>query len=191
MFINPEGIDDASVLVDIISSPKSIKGYATKGADFDKLLVIPDGKKLSGKLQQYLEANKQELLNEKKPKTLYEKCSVDSNWFRINELNSEGILFGYIIRNDMRFVLNDAGVVARDNFYIIKPRENIFVTLSLMNNFYTYYQLEKMGKKYGAGVLKIQRYDVENLMFIDLDYVSKEDFFKLETLGKKLVDTGD
>lgn len=191
MFINPEGIDDASVLVDIISSPKSIKGYATKGADFDKLLVIPDGKKLSGKLQQYLEANKQELLNEKKPKTLYEKCSVDSNWFRINELNSEGILFGYIIRNDMRFVLNDAGVVARDNFYIIKPRENIFVTLSLMNNFYTYYQLEKMGKKYGAGVLKIQRYDVENLMFIDLDYVSKEDFFKLETLGKKLVDTSD
>jgi adenine-specific DNA-methyltransferase len=60
-----------------------------------------------------------------------------------------------------------------------------------MNNFYTYYQLEKMGKKYGAGVLKIQRYDVENLMFIDLDYVSKEDFFKLETLGKKLVDTSD
>lgn len=189
MFINPEGIDDTSVLVDIVSSPKSIEGYSTIGAEFDKLLVIPEGKTLSGKLQQYLEANKQALLDEKKPKTLYEKCNVNSNWFRLNKLNSEGIIFGYIIRDDMRFILNNAGVIARDNFYIIKPKENIYIAFALMNNFYTYYQLEKMGKKYGAGVLKIQRYDIENLMFIDLDYVSKEDVKQLEILGKKLVDT--
>jgi hypothetical protein len=191
MFINPEGVVDKEVLVDIISSPKCVNGYSTSGASFDKLLMIPTEKELSVELTQYIDKRRSELLSSKKPKTLFEKCKEGDSWFNLKDLNCKGIIFGYIIRNDMRFILNDAKVIARDNFYIIKPKANEYLMLSLMNNYYTYYQLEIMGKKYGAGLLKIQRYDMENLKFIDVECLTDDEKNGLETLGKKLAKTGD
>ena len=63
--------------------------------------------------------------------------------------------------------------------------------LALLNNFFTYYQLEKNGKKYGAGLLKLQRYDIEALKFPDISSFSIDDKVELVNLAKDLVYTGN
>ena len=75
----------------------------------------------------------------------------------------------------------------RDNFYIIKPQIDEYLMLALLNNYFTYYQLEKSGKKYGAGLLKLQRYDIEALRFPDIKLFSDDDKSQLINLAKELV----
>ena len=60
----------------------------------------------------------------------------------------------------------------------------------MLNNYYTYYQLECSGKKYGAGLLKLQQYDLENLRFPDLNSLSGKDINDLKNLAMKLIATG-
>ena len=91
----------------------------------------------------------------------------------------------------MKFVMNNSECLVRDNFYIIKPKIDAYLMLALLNNYFIYYQLEKRGKKYGAGLLKLQRYDMEALMFPDIHLFSDEDKGRLAEAAKALVDTGD
>lgn len=61
----------------------------------------------------------------------------------------------------------------------------------MLNNYYTYYQLENMGKKYGAGLLKLQRYDIENITFPDINVIRKKDLQLLQKYGKRLAQKGE
>ena len=189
MFINPKGVDSKpeECITKIISSPKAIHGYSTSLAETDDLLMIPQGQMLTDGLQEYITHFAEILSNEKKPKTLYEKFQISSEWYTLNKIDSNGILFSYFVRNDMKFIMNTSNVLARDNFYIIYPEIDRYLMFALLNNFFTYYQLETIGKKYGAGLLKLQRYDIEKLQFVDVDSISEEDKEKLTSLAKKLV----
>ena len=91
----------------------------------------------------------------------------------------------------MKFIMNDSDVLVRDNFYIIRPSINQLVMMALLNNYYTYYQLELCGKKYGAGLLKLQRYDLERLKFPVIEKISKKDISELKKLAQVLIDTGN
>lgn len=91
----------------------------------------------------------------------------------------------------MKFILNDSDYIIRDNFYICQPLIDKWLCFALLNNYYTYYQLECMGKKYGAGLLKIQRYDIEKLMFPDTDEFSDDNREYLRKLARRLAETGD
>ena len=62
---------------------------------------------------------------------------------------------------------------------------------ALLNNYYTFYQLEKICKKYGAGLLKLQRYDLENLCFPDISEFSQTDVESLKTLSLNLISNND
>ena len=106
-------------------------------------------------------------------------------------MDGQGIVFSYFVRNDMKFIMNNLGCPVRDNFYIIKPQIDEYLMLALLNNFFTYYQLEKNGKKYGAGLLKLQRYDIEALKFPDISSFSIDDKVELVNLAKDLVYTGN
>lgn len=57
--------------------------------------------------------------------------------------NGKGIVFSYFVRNDMKFIMNNLGYLVRDNFYIIKAQIDEYLMFALLNNYYTYYQLEK------------------------------------------------
>ena len=91
----------------------------------------------------------------------------------------------------MKFVMNETSAFARDNFYVIKPKVDKWVLFALLNNYCTYYQLELSGKRYGAGLLKLQRYDIEELTFPEYGLISREDKKEMEILSRKLLDTGD
>lgn len=113
----------------------------------------------------YLEKYKKEIQQSKKPAALYQKIWNNETWYNLPLKNSRGIIFSYFIRNDVRFIKNDTNFVVRDNFYIITPKIDTNLLFALLNNYFTFYQLELLGKKYGAGLLKIQRYDLEKIMF--------------------------
>lgn len=129
--------------------------------------------------------------NTKAPKTLYQRMQKDKNWYKINWVDGKGIVFSYFVRNDMKFVMNNLGCLVRDNFYIIKAQIDDYLMFALLNNYFTYYQLEKSGKKYGAGLLKLQRYDIEALKFPDINFFSVDDKVELINLAKDLVHTGN
>lgn len=193
MFINPIFKDSLSkeMLVPIISSPKAIKGYNTKGAEVDMLFSVSKEDKLNDEITAYLSDWEKSILQETSPKTLYEKIQKGAPWYSVKTIDSKGILFSYFVRNDMKFVDNDSGTLARDNFYIIYPKIDRRLFFSLLNNYYTYYQLEKSGKKYGAGLLKLQRYDIEDLKFPDIGLFSNIDQEKICKLAEKLSSEGD
>ena len=119
------------------------------------------------------------------------KIATTKTWYRLNLFDCEGIIFSYFVRNDMKFVMNEEQCIIRDNFYIIYPKIDKWILFSLLNNYYTYYQLESMGKKYGAGLLKLQRYDIESITFPDIDAVKGNDMHLLKKYGSQLAQNGD
>lgn len=190
-FVNPL-VKSSAYMADIISSPKSVFGYTSSSAELDKVLVIEKYAQLDKETHNYVRAWKKKILAEKKPKTLFEKISNgNENWYCLNNSDCEGILFSYFVRNDMKFVSHDGKALVRDNFYIISSKVDKMFMFALLNNYYTYFQLEKSGKKYGAGLLKVQRYDIENLVFPNIDEFSSEDISKLQELAKSLINTSN
>ena len=190
IFINPNFQQASNHCINIISSPKNICGYGTRNALFDKLLVV-DEDNLTDDMQKYLSNWQKKIIQLKSPKILYDKIKKGTGWHTIKPFDSAGILFSYFVRNDMKFVMNNANVAVRDNFYIIKPIIDSYLLFSLLNNYYTYYQLECCGKKYGAGLLKIQRYDIERLSFPNISDFTQEHIRLLITHAKNMVDMGD
>lgn len=191
MYINPDLLcngDDC--FRPIVSSPKSIEGYTTINAHLDRLFV-PIDEEAPVEVLNYLKFWKNKIIKEQKPKTLYMKVNSSDKWYKLREICGEGILFSYFVRNDMKFVMNETGVFARDNFYVIKSKVDKWVLFALLNNYYTYYQLELSGKRYGAGLLKLQRYDIEALTFPEYVKISIDDKKELERLSRKLLETAD
>lgn len=191
MYINPEIFcENSGCFKPIISSPKNIDGYTTLNARLDRLFC-PVENAVSDEISNYLDFWKNKIIQEQKPKTLYLKVNSTDKWYEIREICGEGILFSYFVRNDMKFVMNETGVLARDNFYVIKPKVDKWVMFALLNNYYTYYQLELRGKKYGAGLLKLQRYDIEGLYFPEYDLISDSDKKQMAILSHRLLESAD
>ena len=186
LFINPpKGIPT----IPILTSPKNIVGYAVNGAKPEQLLYVNEP--LSKTTKTYLEKQKKEILRNKKPVALYQKILNNDTWYNLPLISSCGLIFSYFIRNEIRFIKNDTNYLARDNFYIITPKIDTNLLFALLNNYYTFYQLELLGKKYGAGLLKIQRYDLENIMYPNHLLFSKDDLALLNNLSNRLILTGN
>ena len=190
MFINPDIKSSDAHFKEIISSPKSLIGYSTDNAKLDRLLDCTS-EDLSEQVKCYLDTWKKKILTDGKPKTLLAKIQNGQNWYGVRTVPSRGIIFSYFVRNDMKFILNDSDMLARDNFYIIRPYVDKLLMMALLNNYYTFYQLEHFGKRYGAGLLKLQRYDLERLRFPFVDQMSDDDIMKLKNMAQGLVVSGN
>lgn len=188
IFINPKFQKPESMvhLCPIISSPKNINGYRTQNVLLDQVFIPNTKYKFTDEIINFIKKSEKYIMSSQTPKTLYEKIKKQKEWFNIKNIDSSGFLFSYFIRNDMKFIYNSDGYLVRDNFYIIKPELDYELTFALLNNYYIYYQLEKFGKKYGAGLLKIQRYDFDNLKFPDFNTFSAEDIVLLKQEAKLL-----
>lgn len=189
-FINPK-IENTTDIIDIISSPKSISDYSTKNSTFDSLLYVHNINKADKETKSYCEKWTKQIVLDKHPKTLYQKILSGEDWFRLRLYDCSGIIFGYFIRNEIRFIDNSDGNLVRDNFYIIYPRIDKFLLFALLNNYYSYLQLEQNGKHYGAGLLKIQTYDIKNILFPKIEEISKKDIVQLKKLSHQLIEFND
>jgi len=189
--VNPKLNNNSLQLGRIISSPKDVDGYSTKKARYDELLILENESLLDGSIREYIHDWQYRILEANHPKTIAAKIKNKEPWYLLPSIKCDGIIFGYIIRQDMRFILNDSGAVVRDNFYIISPKIDSHLMMALLNNYYTYIQLEISGKRYGGGLLKLQKYDLESLVFPSFGEINKENEKKLISYGRELVDGGD
>lgn len=193
MYINPPFEENKSKehLLPIISTPKAIEGYSTTNAKTDYLFMPMPELGYTSEIQKYIIEWEERIKTTSQPKTLLAKIDATESWFLIKPVDSVGILFSYFVRNDMKFVFNNMGCLVRDNFYIIKPYIDTMLAFALLNNYYTFYQLEKIGKKYGAGLLKLQRYDIEELKFPDIMLFLEKEIEQLKGLAQELIFTGN
>lgn len=192
-FLNPPFTDDRSkkYTEKIISKPRFIGGYSISDQAIDSLFV-PDASCLNNdETKEYIGVVKEKIVRDKKPKALYERIiRDDAEWFLLNTFKYPSIIFNYFVRNRMRFIDNSNGDIVKDNFYVIKPKIDYYLLFALLNNRYTYCQLYNSGKNYGGEMLKIQKYDIEDLKFPDISQFSSDDIRKLRDLAKKLISTG-
>lgn len=185
VFINPP-LESDNIKVDILSSPKDVRGYSTKSARFDKLLSISVNSSLSHDVQEYIRGTELSILQEGRPKTLVNLIRKGKTWYTISLPKISNIIFPYIIRDRVRFILNDAQVVVRDNFYTISSEYNPYLIMALLNNLFVFSQLELCGKFYGNGLLKIQKYDVDNIIVPNPSAINDEDQKELIRCAKFL-----
>lgn len=190
VFINPS-IESDDVKVDILSSPKDVQGYSTKGARFDKLLSLATDSQLSAEIEAYIKDAESLILQEESPKTLVKLIKDGKKWYTISLPEISDIIFPYIIRDSVRFIRNDAKVIARDNFYTISSNHDPYLILGMLNSIFVFSQLETCGKSYGNGLLKIQKYDVDNIVVPNPSNISESDQQGLIKCAKSLIKTND
>ena len=185
-FVNPPLFTQTHI-VNILSSPKDFTGYSTKHCRQDRLLAIKSGDTLSEEEDTYIENCAKVILKEGKPLTLKTLIDEEQPWYYITVPESAQIVFSYIVRNNLKFVLNEEKCNVRDNFYMISSQYDSLLLMALLNNYYVYRQLENLGKSYGKGLLKLQKYDIDEIKVPHPDTIQEEDKAKLFLLSEKLV----
>ncbi len=191
-------IDDAREYVnkyreyfkEIICSPKDIDGFSTDMINKTNYILNIKNEKdsLPKELKDYVLSHEINILNKQKPVYLYNKIIKNkNNWYCINDKEYSDIIFSYIIRKNKQFILNNKCLI-RDNFYemTLNEKSNVYVLLAILNSSITSYFLEKTGRRHGKGVLKIQKYELDNLSIINPSILSDDDKIQLLKLGKKL-----
>jgi tRNA1(Val) A37 N6-methylase TrmN6 len=193
VFVNPRISfnKNAAHLAELLSSPKNVKGYSTNGAETDKLLTVDKEAGISKELSAYLAECESDIAKNDNPKAIAAKIHDSDCWYCLEKFDCRGIIFGYIVRQDMRFIYNDSDMMIRDNFYVITPLVDACILFCLLNNYYVYVQLELSGKRYGGGMLKLQKYDISALMLTDIGRISNDDKKELRQLGLSLTKTSD
>lgn len=189
-FVNPPLFTQTHI-VNILSSPKDFTGYTTKHCRQDKLFVIKSGDNLNEEEETYLENSASVILKEGKPLTLKSLIDEGQPWYYITVPETAQIVFSYIVRNNLKFVLNEEKCNVRDNFYMISSRYDSMFLMALLNNYYVYKQLENLGKSYGKGLLKLQKYDIDEIKLPHPDTIQEEDKAKLIKLTEELVKSSD
>lgn len=190
-FVNPP-LFTQDHLIDILSSPKDFNGYTTKKCKQDKLFVIASEKEANEEELIYLENCAMVILKEGKPQTLKTIIENGQNWYSISMPPSAQIIFSYIVRNNIKFVLNEGERNVRDNFYMISAKkENPLLLMALLNNYHVFLQLERCGKTYGKGLLKLQKYDIDAIDIPHPSRIAPKDKQELIRLAENLVATAD
>lgn len=189
-FVNPPLFTQTHI-VNILSSPKDFTGYSTKHCRQDKLLAIKNADTLSEEEEAYLENSAKVILKEGKPLTLKSLIDDGQPWYYITVPKTAQIVFSYIVRNNLKFVLNAEKCNVRDNFYMISSRYDSLLLMALLNNYYVYRQLENLGKSYGKGLLKLQKYDIDEIKVPHPETIQEEDKAKLVQLLEELVKSSD
>ncbi len=190
IFINPP-IFTKDHIVKILSSPKDITGYSTAICRQDDLLAIQCGDIFNDEEAAYLENCANIIRKEGKPRTLKVLIEKGQPWYNISIPDNAQIIFSYIVRRNLKFVLNEGGCNVRDNFYMISSDYSPLLILALLNNYHVFCQLEHSGKSYGKGLLKIQRYDIADIKLPHPSSIREEDKNKLIELSDNLVKTSD
>ena len=189
-FVNPPLFTQTHI-VNILSSPKDFTGYTTKHCRQDKLLAIKSSDVLNEEEDTYLENSANVISKEGKPLTLKTLIDDGQPWYYITVPDSAQIIFSYIVRNNLKFVLNEEECNVRDNFYMISSCYDPLLLMALLNNYYVYRQLENLGKSYGKGLLKLQKYDIDEIKVPHPETIQEEDKLKLIQLSEKLVKSSD
>ncbi|MCE2070458.1 HsdM family class I SAM-dependent methyltransferase [Streptococcus thermophilus] len=175
----------------IVNKQTEIKNFRVDIQNLNKVIfTIPNElQKLPKEIQDEVISVEKNILKEKKPKTLYSRIITKKDWFSLKVSQKESLIFNYIIRSDVRFILNDTPAVVKDNFYQLSfaNRELEYLYLAILNSSFSRYFIENNGRSYGSGLLKIQKYELANLLVINYKVINVDDYNNLIKLSKELL----
>jgi hypothetical protein len=100
---------------------------------------------------------------------LHQRSLIQSRrpWYKMEQRTPPPILFAYLGRRDCRFILNEAAVVPLTCFLCVYPwdtnREAVKRLWRALNHPDTLQNLAFAGKSYGAGAVKVEPRQLDNL----------------------------
>jgi len=113
--------------------------------------------------------------------------NIDNEGWYIQKVNGAGeIIFSYIIRENKQFYLNDSMVTTTDNFHNLIPKVDKYALFAVLNSSLTKYLLEIYGRTQGSGLLKVQVYELCDMLVPNLYLASKNLVDKLSKAGERL-----
>lgn len=184
--------DHNEYFLPILNKAKEVKGYSLNIRELNKVLFYTRKNRIELPKGIQLEIEKCEnmLLETEKPKTVYNKFrKYPDNWFNLSKAVNKSIVFNYIIRDEVRFMLNDSKAIVKDNFYEMIPSRKVDYEyyIAVLNSTFNKYFLEKNGRSYGTGLLKIQKYELDQVPFLDINRINSDNLQKLKDLGRDLL----
>ena len=88
-------------------------------------------------------------------------------WYKMEKREIPPLLFAYLGRRNIRFILNEAGVLPLTGFLCVYPKYNdpIYITnlWKALNHPDTLENLKLVGKSYGSGALKVEPRNLDKL----------------------------
>ncbi|MBA7505942.1 hypothetical protein ES706_04622 [subsurface metagenome] len=184
-------------LIPVLKDPKTVKGMTisnlTNGTFFlhaterkSELQKHPD----ADGLLEYLSYIESEIL--KKPnkfKSMTNSIQADNEGWYIQKLNRAGhIIFSYVIRRNKQFYLNGSELVTTDNFHNIISKIDKHSMLAVLNSSLTKYLLETCGRTQGSGLLKVQVYELADLLVPDLSVAPVNYIQRFSEAGARLAE---
>ena len=176
----------------IISSPRKITRLDTNdGVVLDNLIFLEHELEYPTKaknLKQYVEQSAMKLEQLKDQQILKYMLKKNPNsWYLIKPHSTAPIIFSYIIRKMKFFILNSKEYLVRDNFYNIFPKDvEEKILFAVLNSSFSRLQLELIGRRYGNGMLKIQAYELLDMLVPDLRKISKKTHKELSDAAQDL-----
>lgn len=107
------------------------------------------------------------------------KCRMRSPWYAVPGVIVPDALLTYMSDSVPRLCLNEAGIAATNNLLTIRfrsvpPALRRAVVVSFYNSG-TLYSVERIGRQYGGGVLKLEPSEAERVLVPDLGHVSRHE----------------
>jgi len=176
----------------LLNKAKEADHFTVNDKCLDKVIFFTNKNKneLPNDLQSKIDIIEESIKRDKKPKTIYKKYSSSpNNWFNLSKDRKKSIVFNYIIRDKIKFILNEDKVIVKDNFYEMIPnnRSAYHHYIAILNSTFNKYFIEKNGRSYGTGLLKLQKYELEQVPLLDINKIDSEDLIKINKLGEELL----
>jgi hypothetical protein len=118
--------------------------------------------KPSNGLKAYLKWGEQQKFN-KRP-----SCKSREKWWALAGRPASQLACNYLVNDNMRFYYSREGMWVSDNFQEIHTSNNAISLAILLNSIIFQFFANMMGRSnFGGGLLKIQTYEVADLLTID------------------------
>ena len=162
----PEGIriEDENLPFAILS-PRDVESLNIKPSDFKRHLLLLDIKHrpMNG-LKTYLKWGEQQRVNERP------SCKSRNKWWALAGRPSCHLACNYLVNDYMRFYFSQEGMWVSDNFQEIHISKNVVLLSIYLNSIVSQFFINMSGRSnFGGGLLKIQTYEVSDLLTISTD----------------------
>ncbi len=131
------------------------KGRPTNLLYIDKPEILPQQIVEYLKEGERLELNKRALIKSRNP------------WYKTEKREIPEMLFAYLGRRNVRFILNEVGVLPLHTLHCIytksKEKQDVFNLWTVLNHPETLVNLKYVSKSYGSGALKAEPQNLKNL----------------------------
>ncbi len=175
----PKGIRiEEKYLPFAVLSPRDVDSLYIKSSDLNKHLLLLDQKaKLSQGLNLYIKWGERQKFNQRPT------CKPRDKWWSLSGRPECFLACNYLVNDYMRFYCSRKGTWFSDNFQEIHSSKSYVSLAVVLNSIVCQFFINMIGRSnFGGGLLKIQTYEVSDLLSVDPSRIKRNDKFIEEVL---------